>query len=65
MGWRIVGWLDAEGDAAVGGELIEDIGGEGGDARLGGVAGGVVEGELSVMVAGDQDEVAAAGRAGR
>ena len=45
--------------SAVGGEAVEDCHRQGGDTCLRGVAGWVVEGDLAVVVPGDQDEVAA------
>jgi hypothetical protein len=45
--------------SAVGGEAVEGCHRQGGDACLRVVAGWVVEGDLAVSVAGDQDEVPA------
>ncbi len=56
------GLLEVERDAAVGREPVEDRFRQRGDARFRGVAGRVVEGQLAVVVSGDQDQVAAGGR---
>src|SRR6266542_7138038 len=54
--------LEVECYAAVSCEPVEDRYRQGGYARFPGVAGRVVEGQLVLLVSGDQDQVAAGGR---